>query len=179
MKRIILILTLAICCTINIFAQDTGTKEEADIDALRQEMQDKMDAMKAEMETAMQDMQIMMQDLQMNSADGKNEIIINGDTIIIAPGEAFPEGFDNLSGVFKQMPEDMEGMDFYFDGSEFDDLFGMMEQFQGDMFNMNDFFQLTPPETKETPITPEDEIIEEKEKETPKKNTKKRKTYSL
>jgi hypothetical protein len=177
MRRIIFILTVTICSTINIFAQDSGTKEEVDIDALRKEMQDKIDAMKAEMETAMQDMQSMMQDLQMNSAEGKNEIIINGDTIIVAPGDAFPEGFENLGGMFEKMPEDMDGMDFYFGGSEFDDLFGMMEQFKVDgMFNMNDFFQLTPPETKETPLTPEDEFIEEKE--TP-KNNKKKKTYSL
>lgn len=176
MKRVIFTCTILFCSIFSSFAQDRGTQEEIDIDALRQEMQDKMDAMKAEMETAMQDMQIMMQELQMNSIDGKNEIIINGDTIIVAPGEAFPEGFDNLGGMFKQMPEDMEGMDFYFGGSEFDDLFGMMEQFKGDMFNMDNFFQLLSPETKETPVEPKEKTPKENKKETPKK---KKKTYSL
>lgn len=179
MKRIIFILTLITCSTLNIFAQDINTKEETDIEALRKEMQNKIDAMKAEMETAMQEMQIMMQDLQMNSENGKNEIIINGDTIIVAPGETFPEGFENLGGAFEKMPEEMKGMDFYFGGSEFDDLFGMMEQFQGDMFSMDNFFQLMPPEKREKPIMPEEEAIEEKEKEPTKKDKKKRKTYSL
>ena len=147
MKKTIFTFLLATVFIFNLSAQDNGTKEEVDVDALRKEMQDKMDAMKAEMETAMEDMQIMMQELKMNNEDGKNEIIINGDTIIVAP-DALP---GDLGGVFKQLPENVEGMDFFFGGSEFDDLFGMMKDFQGDVFNMDNLGDFVPPMMNDRP----------------------------
>lgn len=178
MKKAILTLFMATIFICSISAQDNGSKEEVDIDALKKEMQDKMDAMKAEIETAMKDMQIMMQELQMNNSEGKNEIIINGDTIIIAPGDALPE---NLGGVFKQLPDNVEGMDFFFGGSEFDDLFGMMKEFQGDVFNLDNLGNFTPPITQEKPDENKGEkkTEDKKAKKTPKKVEKKRKTYSL
>lgn len=178
MKKAIFTFFIATVFICNISAQDNGSKEEVEVDALRKEMQDKMDVMKAEMETAMKDMQIMMQDMQMNNADGKNEIIINGDTIIIAPGDALPE---NLADVFKQLPENVEGMDFFFGGSEFDDLFGMMKEFQGDIFNMDNLENFIPPMNKEKEEEDKEEkkAEEKKDKKTPKKVEKKRKTYSL
>ncbi len=174
MKGSILSILMILFLGMGLTAQEEERKsqEEMDMDALRSEMQEKMDAMKAEMEEAMQQMQSYMQELEFNSLNGKNEIIINGDTLIIT-NEDLPDNLLGFGDMFNQVPEDMEGLNFFFGGPEMEDLMGKMEDFQGDFFNLDQFLQL--PDSEDRPEFKEDEDSDTKKT----KPTKKRKTYSL
>ncbi len=171
----ILFTLLFISITSCIFAQDTSEE----LNQFKKEMQQKMQQFQTEMDQALLEMQSLMSDLQSGKGLENNTIIINGDTIIIAPNAKMP---DNLKGLFQKIPEGMDGLqevmpklqenmnlEFFFGG-----------ELPTQMFELLDDFSELKPELKPQEVDPNSK--EEKstpKKEEPKKSTKKKKTYSI
>lgn len=180
MKSLLFTMMMTMFLFVNIMAQDESGTTEIDISELQKEMEQKLKNMQAEMEQAMEEMQLYMQDLEMKTNEEKNEIIINGDTLIIINGE-MPEDFGQFGEMFQQIPENMDGLNFFFGGEEMEDMFGMLDEFKLQFENMegfstDEFFKQLP--TEDEPSSTEEQP-KGKEKTTPAKPKKKKKVYSL
>ncbi len=186
MKKIVLLLGLVLSLGFSLQAQEE--EEKLDVEQFKKEIEQKLETFQLDITSALQEMESAMGNMMFEN-DGN--IIINGDTIIVAPGGELPEGMENFGELFRQIPEaGGDGFQFFFGGEEMDAFSQMFDQLKGQLgqaFDFRDFpvedFSWTEEEKSENQEKSNEKPNNKKEKkekeDAPKKKTKKRKTYSL
>ncbi len=165
-----------------LFAQQA--QEQLDVEQFKKEIEDKLSSFELDISSALKEMESAMGSMIFES-DGN--VIINGDTIIIAPGGELPEGMENFGDIFKQAPEGgTEGFQFFFGDENMDGFSEMFQKLKDQLDHAFDFkdFNMEGMEEGESGRSPEkreEKSQPKKKKEAPtkKKNEKKRKTYTL
>ncbi len=177
MKKLFLILSIVVFGFSFSFAQTE--ENQVDIQQFKKEIEEKMDAFELDFNSAMKEMQDAMGNMMFES-DGN--IIINGDTIIVAPGGELPNGIENFGELFKQIPESNgEGFQFFFGNEDMAGFSEMFEKLKGQLGNAFDFedFPIEEFENREELSPKNKSKTPEKKKEKPLKKGKKKKTYTL
>ncbi len=177
MKNILLLASLFFIGISSMNAQ----QEELDIQQFKKEIEDKLSSFELDINSALKEMESAMGNMIFEN-DGN--IIINGDTIIIAPGGELPDGMENFGELFRQIPETggEGGAQFFFGGEDMEAFAEMFDQLKGQLDNAFDFRDFPMDGFMEDEVAPNDDEAPKQKKETPKKEEKKekkRKTYSL
>ncbi len=151
---------------------------DQEFDAQQEQLEQRIKQLENMLSQSMREFDSRMERLEENS----DPIIINGDTIIVAPGGILPPGFEDLAEDLHRLDmqgdNPMEDLQLFFGGDMPTQMFDMLQEMQGNMPEMMSEFEKFFGQMPGLEGMPPSE--ERKDGEAPSKKSKdKKKTYSL